>query len=273
MIIKLFCLLLIDFYQRVLSPRKGFNCAHHRLHQGDTCSNAIKKILREQPLHEIVKLSRARFRECRAASTQLASHRVDIPCDISCAGDAGCLGDSSSSGSGKNSDACTAPCDACLDYPRTTKRTKIIILSLFILLCAFLAYVYGSQITKLEISQRPNSQRSDSLFGKLLSRDNPKLRALAIDNGNKIYSNVVDSSSLNSSDANSTGLKAGTTIVLTFPKALSLDQISRLELHDARFSAVQDFIVVGQTLDLIDQPNKSGNGQRFSYQFKSRWGL
>jgi putative component of membrane protein insertase Oxa1/YidC/SpoIIIJ protein YidD len=272
LIIKRFCLSLIVFYQRVLSPRKGFNCAHHQLNKGDTCSNAIKKILLEQPLRDIVKLSRARFRECRAASIQIASHRADIPCDIGCAGDAGCLGDSSNSGCGKNSDACTAPCDACLDYPRTTKRTKTIALCFFILLCTFLAYLYGSQITKLEItkleiSQRPNSKRSDSLFEKLLSRNNPKLRALAIIGGNKIYSNVVDSSDLTS------GLKAGTTIVLAFPKALSLDQISRLELHDVRFSAAQGLVIVGQTLDSIDQPNESGNGQRFSYRFKSRWGI
>lgn len=263
MIIKLFCLLLIDFYQRVLSPRKGFNCAHHRLHQGDTCSNAIKKILLEQPLGEIVKLSRARFRECRAASTHLASHRVDIPCDISCAGDAGCLGDSSNSGCGKNSDACAAPCDACLDYPRTTKRTKIILLSIIVLLGIVLAYMYGSQITKVEISQLANSQRSDSLLRKLVNRDTPKLRALAISDENKIYSNVVESSDL----------VTGMSVTLSFSRSLSLEKISRLELHDARFSAAQGLIIVGQTIDHIDQPNKQGQGKRFHYRFKSRWGL
>ena len=161
---KFVCLLIISFYQRFLSPIKGFNCAHHRLHQGDTCSNAIKKILIEEPLGDIVNLSRSRFRECHAASVHLASHRADIPCDISCAGDAGCLGDSLGTGGGKNSGACTAPFELCLDYPRFKMRTKVIILSVILLLGIFLAYIYGSQITKIEISQRPNSQRSDSLF-------------------------------------------------------------------------------------------------------------
>lgn len=260
---KFVCLLVISFYQRFLSPIKGFNCAHHRLHQGDTCSNAIKKILIEERFGDIVKLSRLRFRECHTASVHLASHRADIPCDISCAGDAGCLGDSLGPRGGKNCGTCTPPFELCLDYPRFKRRTQLIILSVIFLLGIFLAYIYGSQITKVEISQLPNSQRSDSFFAKLVNRDTPRLRALAVSDGNKIYSNVVESSDL----------VTGKSITLSFPRSLSLDQITRLELHDARFSAAQDLIIVGQTIDHIELPNKQGKGKRFRYKFKSRWGL
>ncbi|MBL4672648.1 MAG: hypothetical protein JKX81_10350 [Arenicella sp.] len=163
----------------------------------------------------------------------------------------------------KNSGACTAPFELCLDYPRFKMRTKVIILSVILLLGIFLAYIYGSQITKVEISQLPNSQRSDTLFEKLVNRDTPKLRALAVSDGNKIYSNVVERSDL----------VTGTSITLTFTRSLSLEQIIRLELHDARISAAQGLIIVGQTIDHIERPNKQGQGKRFRYRFKSRWGL
>jgi len=44
---KQICLLLIEFYQRIISPRKGFKCAHHALHRGPTCSNAVKSLIEE----------------------------------------------------------------------------------------------------------------------------------------------------------------------------------------------------------------------------------
>lgn len=270
--IKALFILLIGVYQRFLSPIKGFNCAHHRLHRGDTCSNAIKKIIKEHPLIDLPKLSRERFRECKSASIELASqqarmlHRADLPCDIGCIDSAGCVDNVGCFGDAQSPDrgnSLSHPCDLCIDFPRLKRRTQIIILVIIASIGLATAYYYGSQITKLEVSQLASSQRSDGLFEKLLSRDAPSLRAVAITQSQKFYSPIVEGS----------GLQSGGVLILSFPSALPIEQLSRLELQDARFSVARNLVVVGQTIEIIEQPDMFGNGKRFKYRFKSRWGF
>jgi putative component of membrane protein insertase Oxa1/YidC/SpoIIIJ protein YidD len=43
-------LYLIQFYQRYISPYKGFRCAHAAYYHGDSCSGAVSKIIRRQGL-------------------------------------------------------------------------------------------------------------------------------------------------------------------------------------------------------------------------------
>ncbi|WP_020558525.1 membrane protein insertion efficiency factor YidD [Thiofilum flexile] len=57
----------IDFYQRFISPYKGFRCAHAVLHRGDSCSQAVKKLIAEHGVWQSRALIRARFMECRVA--------------------------------------------------------------------------------------------------------------------------------------------------------------------------------------------------------------
>ncbi len=266
--IKALFILLIGVYQRFLSPIKGFNCAHHRLHSGDTCSNAIKKIIKEQPLIDLPKLSRERFRECKNASIELAEqrtsslHRADLACDIGCIDIdvVGCFGDTQSPDCGNT---LSHPCDLCIEFPRLKRRTQVIILVIIASIGLATAYYYGSQITKLEVSQLASSQRSDGLFEKLLSRDAPSLRAVAFTQSQKFHSPVVEGS----------GLQSGRVLILSFPSALPIEQLSRLELQDARFSVARNLVVVGQTIEIIEQPKMFGNGKRFKYRFKSRWGF
>ncbi|WP_081908958.1 membrane protein insertion efficiency factor YidD [Deinococcus sp. YIM 77859] len=66
----------IRFYQRFLSGRKGFRCAHAALYGGETCSAAIARIIREEGLRPGRRRIAARFRECRAAHELL---RVGSP--------------------------------------------------------------------------------------------------------------------------------------------------------------------------------------------------
>jgi len=148
--IKSICLLLIGFYQRFLSPVKGFNCAHHKLHQGDTCSHAIKKLIIEHPLKDALRLSKARFKECKTASIKLAQQataleKADLPCDIGCAGDSGCF--DGVFGSDASNSSCTLPCDLCFEFPNLKRRTRIILLGIVAIIFLALAYYYGSRIT------------------------------------------------------------------------------------------------------------------------------
>lgn len=61
----------IRLYQRRLSPRKGFRCAHAALHGGETCSAAVARIVREDGVTGGRTRIAARFRECRSAHNAL----------------------------------------------------------------------------------------------------------------------------------------------------------------------------------------------------------
>lgn len=57
----------IAFYQRYLSPLKGFHCAHRRLHGGLSCSEYVKQTIAAQGIKRSLPLCRERFRACRSA--------------------------------------------------------------------------------------------------------------------------------------------------------------------------------------------------------------
>lgn len=61
----------IGVYQRWISPRKGFCCAHRVLHTGDSCSEAVKKIIGACGIAAGMPRIRQRFIECREAAAIL----------------------------------------------------------------------------------------------------------------------------------------------------------------------------------------------------------
>jgi putative component of membrane protein insertase Oxa1/YidC/SpoIIIJ protein YidD len=75
----------IATYQKYISPRKGFACAHRMLHGGESCSMHIKHLLLEESLISAIEMSRQRFKACIAASqtlkaTKATSGCIVIPC-------------------------------------------------------------------------------------------------------------------------------------------------------------------------------------------------
>jgi putative component of membrane protein insertase Oxa1/YidC/SpoIIIJ protein YidD len=58
---------IIGVYQRHLSPRKGYSCAHRNVHGGDSCSEYVKNVLTDKSLFESTFLARQRLRECNIA--------------------------------------------------------------------------------------------------------------------------------------------------------------------------------------------------------------
>lgn len=66
---------LINVYQRYLSPHKGFCCAHAALHQGDSCSQAIKTSIKTNGVFAGYGLIRRRLDECKAAYALLSEKR------------------------------------------------------------------------------------------------------------------------------------------------------------------------------------------------------
>jgi len=66
---------LITSYQKHISPKKGFSCAHRVLHGGESCSQYIKRIILKQGLLGAIPLSRQRLQACKAANQVLKARR------------------------------------------------------------------------------------------------------------------------------------------------------------------------------------------------------
>ncbi len=62
-------------YQRYISPRKGFVCAHRVLHGGESCSEFLKQVTRTEGFWKAIQSLRPRFRACRAAGKWLRAAR------------------------------------------------------------------------------------------------------------------------------------------------------------------------------------------------------
>ena len=70
---------LIGVYQRWVSPRKGFRCAHAVLHGGPGCSGFAKQAIVDHGLWQAIGLTRQRFRDCRAAMLAMAAQPPEPP--------------------------------------------------------------------------------------------------------------------------------------------------------------------------------------------------
>ncbi|WP_242031844.1 membrane protein insertion efficiency factor YidD [Microcoleus sp. FACHB-672] len=75
----------IDAYKTYISPRKGFSCAHRMLHQGDSCSDYVKRMFSTENLMPALQMSRQRFRDCAGAgqilkATKATGGCIIIPC-------------------------------------------------------------------------------------------------------------------------------------------------------------------------------------------------
>ncbi|WP_414517731.1 membrane protein insertion efficiency factor YidD [Nostoc sp. PCC 9305] len=73
---------IIGVYQRHLSPRKGYSCAHRIVYGGDSCSEYVKNALADKSLFESTLLARQRFRECNIAyissKTRVVGFKVPV---------------------------------------------------------------------------------------------------------------------------------------------------------------------------------------------------
>ncbi|MFA0327404.1 membrane protein insertion efficiency factor YidD [Vibrio splendidus] len=68
---RILAILSIKGYQKHLSPRKGFKCAHARYYGGKSCSEAVIEYLEGSPLLALPSDITARFKECKMASLEM----------------------------------------------------------------------------------------------------------------------------------------------------------------------------------------------------------
>ncbi len=68
-------------YKRRISPRKGWSCAHRVAHGGDSCSTAVRDIVRRRGVVRGVRPTVLRFVACyQAASLLMASDVRGVCC-------------------------------------------------------------------------------------------------------------------------------------------------------------------------------------------------
>lgn len=63
----------ISFYQRYISPHKGFRCAHRVYHGGQSCSAYAKTAVQSHGLGAAIPLIRQRFADCSQAADMVGS--------------------------------------------------------------------------------------------------------------------------------------------------------------------------------------------------------
>jgi putative component of membrane protein insertase Oxa1/YidC/SpoIIIJ protein YidD len=71
---------LIAAYQRELSPRKGWACAHRVAHGGDSCSAAVREVVARRGVVRAVLPTAARFVACYQAAALLSQSEVSGVC-------------------------------------------------------------------------------------------------------------------------------------------------------------------------------------------------
>ena len=65
----------ISFYQKYLSPRKGFRCAHAAYYSGNSCSEAVKLIILQKGLIGGWADIKQRFMDCKRVSVEAEKER------------------------------------------------------------------------------------------------------------------------------------------------------------------------------------------------------
>jgi len=65
----------INVYQKRISPRKGWRCAHSVFHGGTGCSGFVKSAIGQHGWRAAWPLARARFRRCKLAARQLRAQK------------------------------------------------------------------------------------------------------------------------------------------------------------------------------------------------------
>jgi len=68
----------INWYQREISPKKGFCCAYHVLHGRDSCSNVVKKAFHNHGTIAGILSVFSQAKKCNSAYVALSKQKHDL---------------------------------------------------------------------------------------------------------------------------------------------------------------------------------------------------
>lgn len=226
---------LIEFYQRRLSPRKGFRCAYRRLHGGPSCSEAVKRlILARGPF--CAGRVRDRFRGCRQAAALLRRHDATAPraapdCSVDPCG--GC-GDNLPwpGGGGGPAGSDSAP-------GRPVAVLSVSLLTVLVLVLVLVVWPYLQQVTSIDI-RRLDAGSERANYQLILQAAGARVR----------------SETLNDASA---------------AEWLSLHPQRPVDAGDiSRLTIVDDRLLRDRVLETFADPAPQGRGQRFEYRIRRR---
>lgn len=78
--IKNTCIFGIKLYQKFISPKKGYRCAHSVLHGDTGCSGAVIKIIENNSIFSWKNLISKRFEDCKLANIELKKDKKNGKC-------------------------------------------------------------------------------------------------------------------------------------------------------------------------------------------------
>jgi len=181
----------------------------------------------------------------------------DLIADKGCGGELlGCGGDAVGSSGGVCD--CLGILDDLLGWGKRSKRTKRLIIIAGVLSVVILTYVfYGRGIANVMITDL--GVQNQSIFKRISQREYPEVRVLVVANGVEVYSDIIKLDQPNKE------------YKLRLKRALSDFRIDQLQVLDARLKVGKELLVVGQELEVFEDPQVTGEGRRFKYRLKRRW--
>ena len=164
---------LIRMYQIFVSPRKGFSCAYRVIHGGDSCSEAIKKIVLDKGLLSGLEEIRTRFRSCSNAAIALRTMPIQNKQNVlDCGGVESCADPFSGCGdliSGDSTSGCGLGIGACNSSPINIVIIGPIGIILGFLFLSIMGWSYTQEVSTIQIRLLESKIESrDQFLGKLL---------------------------------------------------------------------------------------------------------
>lgn len=239
----------ISFYQAHISPRKGFTCAFRMLHGGDSCSQAVKKIVSGKgPVTGLGDI-RARFSACRRAHKTLEhcpgtvpEKAFECPCDVP--GVDGC-GDPGNAGS------CFGSGEP--DAGASSAKGGIVVsvtLACFIVLLLIVGWHYARTVDTVRIKLiEPASESRDGKLSALFGGELPDYQVWVRIGGRLEKSTVLRDRS------------ARQWLTLNVDPSMFSSGIERLTIVDKQ--PLKD-----RVLDEIDNPDAVGEGEYYEYRIE-----
>ena len=258
---------LIRFYQKFISPRKGFTCAHRALYDGDTCSVAVIKIIETNGLKKGFGLIRSRFLECGNAALQIRNHqRADLDC-LSCgdvggcfdsAGLSGCFGGeaSSSGGVGRASGSSCSLAELFFLFWAISPLNKLLVFLLLTVGGGGAGYqLYGNKIDEIGIRLvNPAIEDLDRKISIIEDSELPDYQLVLQINGTKLKSRISPNTS------------AKDWVYLNIPSPFNLDDLEKITVTNKQ-------LFTRKELESVDYPFQENQQPIFEYKINRRWNI
>ena len=238
-IVNAIAVFLISVYQKVISPVKGFSCAHRHLHGGLSCSEYVKQVVIRKGIASGYADIQSRFVACRSAADKIQRQYPRAEAGFLDCGLDGC-GDFGSCFDGGGADGSSGKSSTIVIFPS--------LLLIIILIFIFFVWFDGPQVNNIDIRLIEGQQEAQETgVARLIGGEKLDYQIVFTVNGKKIPTNTID----NSSAKNWLSLQPGSGFALE-----DLDQITILNKQ----------VLEDKVLEIIDDPGREGSGELYEYR-------